>query len=47
MSIQYCENCGKYIDLDKDVEHFERCVNKLKVKQKNDKKRSSRRTVQL
>ena len=32
MSVQYCENCGKYIDLDKDVEHLERCGKKLKEK---------------
>jgi len=31
MSVQYCENCGKHIDLDKDVEHFERCNEKIKL----------------
>ena len=31
MSIQYCPNCDKHIDLDKDVEHFERCKEKVKL----------------
>ena len=25
MSIQYCHNCGKYIDTDFNAEHFEIC----------------------
>jgi len=31
MSIQYCKNCDKYIDLDKDVEHFKQCKEKVKL----------------
>jgi len=31
MSVQYCPNCDKHIDLDKDVEHFERCKEKVKL----------------
>lgn len=25
MSVEYCHNCGKYIDTDFNAEHFEEC----------------------